>query len=75
MHILREESNNLLDRMVEEIRLEQKKNKGIKGLLEYRRLVEIRGKSVSNFKVDEKGKKWDSQVEKQLARKGKFKAV
>ena len=60
-HILRGESNRLLERVVEEMRNDKKKNKWMGGLIEDRKRVGIRGIDISKQEISEKVKKWDKE--------------
>ena len=61
-HILRGESNRLVERVIKEMRAKKKKNRCITSLLEVRKLVGIRGMNIENEEISEKSlKKWDTE--------------
>ena len=64
-YILRGEGNELLERVVEEMRASHKKNRWIKGLIEDRKVIGIRGASASNEEINSKVREWDDRVWKQ----------
>ena len=66
-YILRGESNKLLERVIEEMRMEKKKSKWISDMMENRKLIGIKGENVSNNEISEKVKKWDTHEWKKRA--------
>lgn len=58
-YILRGEGNELLERIVEEMK-EKKRNRWIKGLIEDRRMVGIKGRNVSNEEIKKNVRAWDT---------------
>ena len=50
-----------MEKVIDEMRSEQKKNKWIIGLIEDRKAIGVRGANISNKEISEKVKKWDTE--------------
>ena len=64
-YVLKDQENELLSRVVEEMRNSNKKNKWITGLLEFRELIGLRGEAENYLDISRKVKEWDTRMWKQ----------
>ena len=72
-HILRGEGNDLLGRIVEEMR-ERGKNRWMRGVVENRRIVEIKGDKITNEEIKKKVRMWDTnEWKKEMEEKASLK--
>ena len=68
-HILRGESNRLVERVIKEMRAKKKKNRCITSLLEVRKLVGIRGMNIETEEISEKKKNGKLKSGKMICKK------